>query len=287
MKCLRPHVRSNAEQLILGIEDLVHETAMLAGLDHPHIIKVHGRAGNVESAKKSLSKSFHINDGYFILLDLLQDTLESRITSWKKIDMGDGGAGKRRKAMPTSSRLKTVCSIADALSYLFSKGVIFRDLKPANVGFDARGVLKLFDFGFAIEVDTVNDNTEHVRGVCGTQRYMAPENGLGLGYSFPADVYSFGILLWEICSLKKPFAHIKSPGDFRRSVFEKGNRPKLGKCWPRVIKDTIVGCWCSDPGKRPRMDGVSALLNAHVKDMQEHNSTGSLRKGSLLQRIQR
>ena len=51
------------------------------------------------------------------------------------------------------TQIKIACSIADAMSYLHSKKIVFRDLKPANVGFDSSGVLKLFDFEFAIGVD--------------------------------------------------------------------------------------------------------------------------------------
>merc|ERR1712238_488848 len=71
---------------------------------------------------------------------------------------------------------------------------------------------------------------------CGTPRYMAPEVGLGQGYGLPVDVYSFGILLWEICSLTKPFCKIKSAAEFHKTVFEKGSRPKVAKSWPPVLK---------------------------------------------------
>jgi len=279
MKCLRPQIRSNAEKRIIGVEDLVHETAMLAGLDHPHIIKVHGCAITIGAADKE-----KLSD-YFILIDCLQDTLEERIASWSKTATAGRLASKRSKAMSLSRRLKIACSIADALSYLFSRGVILRDLKPANIGFDAQGVLKLFDFGLSISVNTANNNAGLVHGICGTRRYMAPENGLGLAYSFPVDVYSFGILLWEMCSLKTPFAHIKSLKEFHSSVFHKGDRPKLEKFWPCALKEIIGECWCSESGKRPKIDAVSASLKAHIRDVQENDNTGSLRKSSLFRRL--
>jgi serine/threonine protein kinase len=96
------------------------------------------------------------------------------------------------------------------MAYLHNKMIVFRDLKPANTGFDSRGVLKLFDFGFALctAAPTVklDDGKEPhlLYDKCGTPRYMAPEVGLEMGYCFTADVHSFGILLWRICALKKP-----------------------------------------------------------------------------------
>ena len=251
MKTLRPKVRSSPYLFLHGVDDLVHETAVLASLRHPNIIGLHGRAGDAGSPD-----FFRLNDGYFILLDRLTDTLEARIASWKKISAREGRRG-RRGAAPTSGQLQAACSVTDALSYLHSKRILFRDLKPANVGYDARGTVKLFDFGLATLVAADgHDGGRSVCRACGTLRYMAPECGLGAAYSFPVDVYSFGVLLWEICSLERPFARIKSPEDFRRVVFEGGARPKLAKRWPPVLKGIIGRCWCSKPGKRPTMKEV-------------------------------
>jgi serine/threonine protein kinase len=242
MKCLRPQIRSNASQFTIGAEDLVHETAILANLNHPNIIKLHGRAnGHLEDA-------FMLNDGYFILLDRLSETLHDRIASWK-VDPG-------LRVGPRMKQIQVAHAVADAMAYLHSKKIIFRDLKPDNVGFDSMGVVKLFDFGFAIGIP--DDDAIFHR--CGTPRYMAPEVGTGLGYSLPADVYSFGVLLWEVCALKKPFDHIKSSAEFERSVFVNGERPPLSRRWPKIVNGLISSCWSVAPGKRPTMLDVESAL---------------------------
>jgi len=285
MKCLRPQIRSDADQFIIGVEDLVHETAMLACLNHPHIVKLHGRAGG------SLYNSFRLSDGFFILIDRLKDTLDDRINRWRKTN--------DKKAPPSMSQLKVAISIADAMSYLHSKKIIFRDLKPANVGFDPTGVLKLFDFGFAIGVDeppksssiSSGETSDRKPGLlydkCGTPRYMAPEVGLVLGYNLPADVYSFGILLWEIFALKKPFGNVKSADEFYEKVFVKGARPKVPSHWPTVCKEISTSCWSSFPEERPTMSYIKSMLSAHARDasQQKQNGNGNSLRKSVLRRF--
>jgi len=248
MKCLRPDIRADADQFTIGSEDLVHETAILANLDHKHIIKVHGRAPG------QLTEVFLKNDGYFILLDRLDETLHDRIDAWKAADHALQG--------PKAEQLSVAHDVADAMLYLHSRGIVFRDLKPANVGFDGRGVLKLFDLGFAIGLPEKEE--ENPEGVlydrCGTPRYMAPEVGLSLGYGLPSDVYSLGVLLWEICSFDKPFAHITSAAAFERAVFKGGERPPIELHWPKAVRGLMAGCWHAKPESRPTITEVRSSL---------------------------
>eukprot|EP00578_Thalassiosira_sp_NH16_P027910 CAMPEP_0181085356 /NCGR_PEP_ID=MMETSP1071-20121207/5188_1 /TAXON_ID=35127 /ORGANISM="Thalassiosira sp., Strain NH16" /LENGTH=240 /DNA_ID=CAMNT_0023167157 /DNA_START=265 /DNA_END=983 /DNA_ORIENTATION=- len=238
MKCLRPQIRSNPDEFAIGAEDLVHETAILANLHHPNIIKLHGRASG------HLTNAFVLNDGYFILIDRLDETLEDRIKGWKRKSKCEPG--------PTVDRIEVASTIASAMAYLHSKKVVFRDLKPANVGFDLMGVLKLFDFGFAAGLPEKNEINPDgfLFDKCGTPRYMAPEVGLELGYSLPADVYSFGILLWEICSLSIPFSSFKSADEFAYAVFEEGERPVVNNHWPMAVKELMHNCWHDSPRNR-------------------------------------
>ena len=248
MKCLRPKIRSDIDQFTIGAEDLVHETAILANLSHPNIIKLHGRSSG------NLTDSFKTNDSYFILLDKLNETLLDRISTWKK---------KKKFTIitgPNVEQIEVAKNIANAMCYLHSKNIIFRDLKPDNVGFDSQGVVKLFDFGFAIGLPERKCHSRNgmvspgiIYDRCGTPRYMAPENALQTGYGLATDVYSFGILLWEICALTKPFANFKSAEQFERSVFVDGTRPTIDNQWPKTIKDLMTKCWSGYPSKRPTM----------------------------------
>ena len=264
MKCLRPQIRSDVDQFTIGAEDLVHETAILANLSHPNIIKLYGRSSG------SLTNAFRTNDGYFILLDKLDETLHDRIEMWKRPD-------SLCHQGPTSEQISVAHTISKAMCYLHSKKIMFRDLKPDNVGFDSNGVLKLFDFGFAIGLPEKKCHSRNgivepgkIFDRCGTPRYMSPENGLHKGYTLSADVYSFGILLWEICALAKPFASFKSATHFEAAVFEGGERPLVDPSWPKHIRHLMIKCWSTDATARPSITEVVSTLSLPLS-----NDTGT------------
>lgn len=257
MKSLRPQIMADEDQFIIGSEDLVHETAILANLDHQHIIKLHGRAAG------SLPDAF-LNGGYFILLDKLNETLHNRMAAWKLNN-------HLLQDSTTPEQLEVAHSIADAMSYLHSREIVFRDLKPDNVGFDYHGEVKMFDFGFAIGLP--EEDEENPDGFlydrCGTPRYMAPEVGFELGYGTKADVYSFGALLWEMCALEKPFADIRSADEFEKLVFMGGQRPPMDSSWPQDVRDLMSSCWSATPETRPSMSDVQSLLASMCKVKRE------------------
>mmetsp|Transcript_48697 Transcript_48697/g.103553 ORF Transcript_48697/g.103553 Transcript_48697/m.103553 type:complete len:482 (+) Transcript_48697:132-1577(+) len=248
MKSLRSQLRDDDDQFTIGAEDIVHETAILANLNHRHIIKLHGRASG------HLTEAF-VNEGYFILLDKLKETLHGRFVTWKQNMYHLQG--------PTTKQLEVAHSIADAMSYLHSRNIVFRDLKPDNVGFDHNGDVKLFDFGFAIGLPEKDESNPagFLYDRCGTPRYMAPEVGFSLGYGRKADVYSFGVLLWEMCALTKPFANITSASEFEKLVFMGGSRPPINNGWSKSVKDIIKSCWSATPSKRPNMSNVNSSLS--------------------------
>jgi len=185
--------------------------------------------------------------------------------------------------------------------YLHDKMIVFHDLKPTNVGFDSRGVLKLFDFAFArctaapISSSVCNnrlddgDKSHLLYDKCDTLRYMAPEVGLELGHSFPAEVHSFGILLWQFCALKKPFDKVESADQFHEVVFVNGTRPKLVKYWPQVLRDTMTSCWSVSAADRPDMQYVKTVLYAYAQDasMHQNNGKSNMPNSSLIKAARR
>ena len=103
---------------------------------------------------------------------------------------------------------------------------------------------------------------------------MAPEVGLvyedgNLGYGHKADVYSFAIVLWQLCSKKKPYKRILSRKEFKDRVFMSGVRPYVEPTWPITIKDLLKTCWHGDPNTRPEMSTVSDCLATTLQDFEQ------------------
>jgi serine/threonine protein kinase len=144
----------------------------------------------------------------------------------------------------------------------------FRDLKPANIGFDRYGTVKIFDFGFAREHKGSGELLKQQRrltGGTGTPRYMAPEVArMEEDYGFPADVYSFAILLWQIVTTRVPFSEIKSSTEFYAKVVLGDFRPSLKNIKNKELATLIRLCWSSDPRKRLAFPKIHAALEKMI-----------------------
>lgn len=176
IKSLLHSIKCHRQSFLAGAVDLVYEAKLLSVLNHDNIIKVHG----LPSA--SIAESY-LGGGYFIILDRLAGTLESKIDAWKNhLDSSDMSApsnygSQKQKMLSLDSqqhidyRLEYVAiPVAEAMKYLHSNHVIFRDLKPSNIGFNEYGTVKLFDFGLAREI---TDPTRLLTGCTGSRRYFA------------------------------------------------------------------------------------------------------------------
>lgn len=126
------------------------------------------------------------------------------------------------------------------------------DLKPDNVGFTSDGSLKLFDFGLCTCVQERASSCEGyaMTGNTGSLRYMAPEVALRQLYSEKVDVYSFGIMLWQMAADKVPFKGL-SRDAFMERVIRKGERPEIGMFWPSWLVSLLQACWSPNPALRP------------------------------------
>lgn len=158
--------------------------------------------------------------------------------------------------------------LASALNYLHHHCVpgvtiIHRDLKPDNIGL-CDGVVKIFDFGLSISVRQREESVAayEMTGCTGTFRYMAPEVALGKPYSEKVDVYSFGILLWQIVTSRVPFRKA-TKADFMTFVVNEGYRPPLHPMWSSGFISLLQACWNPVPEKRPNF----GLVQTYLKDL--------------------
>ena len=259
VKRLRPQAMKNNKRwnFVSAAVDLASEAAILSHLLHPNIIQVRGiAAGPVE-------KSVASPDGFFVVLELLETTLTDQITLWGCSDMDRKGNQERKRAL--NERLMVALQLARAIEYLHSQNIVHRDIKSDNVGMDANGVVKLFDFGLAVKTAARPNGRPHLmREVAGTRNYMAPEMALRRPYDQSVDVYSFGVLLWELCSMEVAFEGYSTQTHMHR-VVKGGDRPRLPFRWSRPLKSLVRNCWSHDAKKRPSMSEVVQQLEKIVK----------------------
>lgn len=111
-----------------------------------------------------------------------------------------------RKPVSIQTSLDIALQVAEALAYAHDQGIVHRDIKPANILVDSRGRVKLTDFGIAAALDEVSITT--VGQVLGTPEYMSPEQARGGKVDGRADLYSLGIVLYEMIVGHHPFRSI-------------------------------------------------------------------------------
>jgi hypothetical protein len=144
------------------------------------------------------------------------------------------------------------------------------DLKPDNVGFASDGTLKLFDFGLVTCVKTRQMSSQfyQMTGFTGSLRYMAPEVALREPYTEKVDVYSYGVLLWQMARDRVPFCGLGKT-DFMQEVVRGGIRPKVDKAWPLGFTNLLTSCWTRDPENRPSFSMICVDLNKLIKEEEE------------------
>lgn len=280
IKLLSQETIDDPERFRTGAADLVIEAKFLASLDHPNIIKLRGMAAAGTSGFASCKAM-----GYFLILDGLMSTLADRLKEWKEqslklehnypLKLFDRG-GKRDSAF-LANRLHIAFNVACALRYLHENKIIYRDLKPENIGFDIHGDVKLFDFGLAKELD---DNMKsgcsdfyEMSGNTGSLRYMAPEVALSEPYNLTADVYSFDLVLWHLCSLEVPYDGMNRC-DHLTNVVKGSERPELNRSWSTQIKILMKRSWDPNPLLRPSMDVISEILKREISALRDGNEAG-------------
>lgn len=89
--------------------------------------------------------------------------------------------------------------------------------------------------------------------------------GSGISYGLEADIYSFGILLHQICTLKQPYASLRSIEAFRSKVIQGGARPKLSLIKHSELRALIKSCWAVTPSSRPSFNEITRILESIIK----------------------
>merc|ERR1712039_516016 len=141
--------------------------------------------------------------------------------------------------------------------------------KPENIGFDINGKVILYDFGLAAELDLrdkLEDGNHRLTGGTGTMRYMAPEVCKYNPYNLSADVFSFGVLLWQIMSCIIPYETF-SVGMYKKLVVHNDFRLPLDRSWPISYSNLISRCWSASSSERPKFSEIKKVLRLHVENL--------------------
>jgi len=157
-------------------------------------------------------------------------------------------------------RIRIARQAARALEHIHTRKVIHRDIKPENIHLDRMGKVRLMDFGIASATGVSASNSG---STAGTPFYMAPEQVLGVDVSIQADIYSFGIVLYELFTGKKPFEGATVESIFEQILHTPVDRQLLVTSnVPKRIIDVIVNCTAKKLIERP------ATLSPVVEELQ-------------------
>eukprot|EP00249_Psilotum_nudum_P036851 c8875_g1_i1 orf=12-1340(-) len=151
--------------------------------------------------------------------------------------------------------IRIALDVAKGMEYLHSQGVIHRDLKSENLVLTDDLRVKVADFG----ISCLESQWDNMKGFNGTYRWMAPELINEKPYSRKVDVYSFGIVLWELLTGLVPFAEMTAV-QAAFAVSQKNTRPSVWQTWPLPLSNLMQKCWRADPDKRPEFREVVKSL---------------------------
>jgi serine/threonine protein kinase len=174
-------IKVSAEQFSERFE---REARSIAALNHPNICQL-----------------YDVGLNYLVMELIGGDTLASQIE-----------AGP----LPVDEALNIASVVADALQAAHERGIVHRDLKPANIKITPDGIAKVLDFGLAkienapashpLNSPTISMGETQAGMILGTAAYMAPEQALGKNVDSRADIWAFGVVLYEMITGERPFA---------------------------------------------------------------------------------
>ncbi len=210
-----------------NLRDFQTEAALLSHLRHPNIITPVG--ATIEPVTFIMEYCSRGN-----LMNLLMDSSIS--LQWEK-------------------KKKMLQDIASGMQYLHHQDpiIIHRDLKSLNILIDENWVAKVSDFGLSrFKAPTVS---EKMTGQAGTYHWMAPEVINSQHYTEKADIYSFGVIMWEVSFRAIPYDGMQ-PVQIVAAVLGRRERPRIPPGAPKRVAVLIQECWQHNPSLRPSFDEI-------------------------------
>jgi len=241
VKCISLPVGSDAqEQSERLLASFRNECAIMTKLLHPNVLTLMGVC--IEEKQSTL----------MLVMELMAGSVYSMLHN------------DEQEPLPFKKRMSMARDCCLGMNYLHcaSPPILHLDLKTHNLLVNEQGVTKVADFGLS-RVSSKNRN--NTTGPVGTPIYTAPE--LFVDAETPigtkADVYSFGIILWELLTCHVPYPEINDLKEIYDEIVIKGKRPPIPDNCPTKLAELMAQCWNADPEARP---SFSSILQSHVLD---------------------
>ena len=223
------------------------EARLLAALDHPNVASIFGLE-EVEGHR-------------FLVMQLVEgEDLAQRI---------------ERGTIPVDEALGIAMQIAEALEAAHEKGIVHRDLKPANVKVDPEGQVRILDFGLAKALEsepgdrdvsmspTITHAATRAGVILGTAAYMSPEQARGKSVDRRADIWAFGVLLWEMLTGQRVFSGETVTDTLAAVLTRKIDLSTLPPGIPSHVRWILERCLVRDPKQRLRDIGEARVVMAN------------------------
>ncbi|POG69982.1 kinase-like domain-containing protein [Rhizophagus irregularis DAOM 181602=DAOM 197198] len=169
-------------------------------------------------------------------------------------------------------RIQIIHIITFALFSVHQENAIHRDLHSGNILFATISqIFEISDFGFCGPAD------KPLNSIYGNLPYIAPEVICGKQTTFASDIYSIGMLMWEISSGQSPFINFENDCELALKIIN-GMRPKIVLGTPLEYKELMEQCWDADPTKRPDID----TLDDKIGEMNRLNYQNELKKNKSI-----
>ena len=252
------------------------EAEVLASLNHPHIAVIYGLEALPAVAGETGTSA--------LVMELVEgEDLSARLACG---------------ALPIEDVLPIARQIAEALEAAHEQGIVHRDLKPANIKLRADGTVKVLDFGLAKAMETASSGVHSrdvavsptltspamtMRGVIlGTAAYMAPEQAKGQVVDRRADIWAFGVVLYEMLTGDSPFRADSVPETLAAVIRGGIDLSRLPSSVPPSLRQLLARCLDRNPSTRLRDIGEARIALSAPLDPPEATPSSAPRRWMAL-----